>query len=407
MPVPRPVTVVLALALLLPAPGAHARKKGGKKRKPKVHVVQEGDILGDIAARHGCSIAELKAANRLERDLIRIGDRLTVPRCSGRRQPHAGEGRSRVVRHTVIPGETLGSIARRHGTTIDAIQRRNRLDGHVIRAGQVLKVRARIPVRQRREFVYTVKRGDTLGKIGARYKMEWEDIRRMNPGVRPRRLRVGDRLRLWRDGPVPNSEAVGRPQEGRLVNGEQLPAGPGYYRRRPGRSWGTNETITRLLQVIATVRRKHRRLHDIAIGDLSAKKGGPLPGHASHQSGRDVDIGLLHARYPPQGLHQARQAPSAGLPGDVDPAHRPGRQLGRRRQRRVCLPRPPAAEAHLRLGARQRQAEEALGPHVPVPGRPGSGAARAPPRRPRARAVPVPEAEPGLSLRAETRRTAR
>ncbi len=298
MPVPRPVTVVLALALLLPAPGAHARKKGGKKRKPKVHVVQEGDILGDIAARHGCSIAELKAANRLERDLIRIGDRLTVPRCSGRRQPHAGEGRSRVVRHTVIPGETLGSIARRHGTTIDAIQRRNRLDGHVIRAGQVLKVRARIPVRQRREFVYTVKRGDTLGKIGARYKMEWEDIRRMNPGVRPRRLRVGDRLRLWRDGPVPNSEAVGRPQEGRLVNGEQLPAGPGYYRRRPGRSWGTNETITRLLQVIATVRRKHRRLHDIAIGDLSAKKGGPLPGHASHQSGRDVDIGLLHARYP-------------------------------------------------------------------------------------------------------------
>ena len=147
-------------------------------------------------------------------------------------------------------------------------------------------------------MIYTVKRGDTLGKIGKRYDMAWEDIERMNPGVRPRRLRIGDRLRLWRDGPVPTSQAVGRPQAGSLKNGEQLPAGPGYYRRRPKWAWGTNETITRLLQVIATVRRKHKGLHEIAIGDLSKKKGGPLPGHASHETGRDVDIGLLHARYP-------------------------------------------------------------------------------------------------------------
>jgi len=155
-----------------------------------------------------------------------------------------------------------------------------------------------VAVRQRHEFLYTVKRGDTLGKIGARYGMAWVDIKKMNPRVDPRRMRVGDRLRLWRDGPAVQSEAVGRPQGGRLVNGEQLPAGPGYYRRRPNRAWGTNETVSRLLKVIATVRRKHPRVHDLAVGDLSAKKGGSLPGHVSHQSGRDVDIGLYFARYP-------------------------------------------------------------------------------------------------------------
>src|SRR5690606_23260483 len=32
----------------------------------------------------------------------------------------------------------------------------------------------------------------------------------------------------------------------------------------------------------------------VYVGDLSKKEGGPFPPHVSHQSGRDVDIGLVH-----------------------------------------------------------------------------------------------------------------
>ncbi len=33
-------------------------------------------------------------------------------------------------------------------------------------------------------------------------------------------------------------------------------------------------------------------IHRLSIGDLSRKQGGALAGHRSHQSGRDVDLGL-------------------------------------------------------------------------------------------------------------------
>lgn len=298
MPRPTPTRSALTLLALLAASLAVPPAAAAGRRREKEYVVREGDILGDVAAANGCSVAELKAANGLQADLIRVGDRLRVPRCAGEKRPYAREGRARVVRHSVIPGENLGAIAERYGTTIEEIRKRNGLSSNRIFAGQELKVRANVAFRQRHEFVYAVQRGDTLGEIGARYQVSWRELQRMNPGVDPKRLRVGDRLRLWQDGPAARSEAVGRPQEGELRNAEQLPAGPGYYRRRPERAWGTNETITRLLKVIAAVRRKHRDVHDLAIGDLSAKRGGPLTGHVSHQSGRDVDIGLYFRRFP-------------------------------------------------------------------------------------------------------------
>ena len=48
----------------------------------------------------------------------------------------------RRVRHRVRNGESLGSIAERYGSTIDAISRRNKLkDADLIYPGQVLRIR--------------------------------------------------------------------------------------------------------------------------------------------------------------------------------------------------------------------------------------------------------------------------
>jgi len=44
------------------------------------------------------------------------------------------------VIHEVISGDTLGEIAKKHGTTIDLIKRNNRLKNDVIRVGQKLRV---------------------------------------------------------------------------------------------------------------------------------------------------------------------------------------------------------------------------------------------------------------------------
>lgn len=47
------------------------------------HLVARGDTLSSIAARHGVSIASLRAANRIDGDTVRIGQRLKIPAGSG------------------------------------------------------------------------------------------------------------------------------------------------------------------------------------------------------------------------------------------------------------------------------------------------------------------------------------
>jgi hypothetical protein len=98
------------------------------------------------------------------------------------------------------------------------------------------------------------------------------------------------------------------------VNGEQLPRGPGYYRRRPHLSWGTNETITNLIAAIGKVRTSLKRVHDVAVGNISAQSGGRLPPHKSHQSGRDVDIGFWFTDQP-------RTGPKGFISGFKHPLH--------------------------------------------------------------------------------------
>lgn len=282
------IGALVALGLALASPTVSAKKK----RPAESYVVKKGDTLGSIAQRHACSVQDLRELNRLPTDAIRTGQELRMPAGSARARRRQNEGRARMMTHAVLPGETLGKIAQRYGTTSKAIRRDNRLRSDSIRVGQKLRVLALKPVRERRKFVYTIEGGDTLSSIGERFGMTGRDIHRLNPRKNPRRLRIGDTITVWKDGPEHLSETVGRASRGRLVHGEQLPAGPGYYRRTPRRSWGTNRTITEVLRVAGEVRQKHRRAHDLVIEHISAKEGGPLKPHVSHQSGRDVDMGM-------------------------------------------------------------------------------------------------------------------
>jgi murein endopeptidase len=77
-----------------------------------------------------------------------------------------------------------------------------------------------------------------------------------------------------------------------------LRSGKGYFIRRPERAFGANHAVHAVEQAVAVVKRKHSRVHKLAIGDLSAKTGGKISGHRSHQSGRDVDIGLYFKKKP-------------------------------------------------------------------------------------------------------------
>jgi hypothetical protein len=68
--------------------------------------------------------------------------------------------------------------------------------------------------------------------------------------------------------------------------------------RRPWRRYGTRTTVDYVLKVITDVRDQFPDAHVLAIGDISAEHGGQITEHHSHQSGRDVDIGLIYKHKP-------------------------------------------------------------------------------------------------------------
>jgi murein endopeptidase len=105
--------------------------------------------------------------------------------------------------------------------------------------------------------------------------------------------------------PTP-SKALGKPWQGHLANGVQLPLiGPGFATwdpirkrvgNRPWRRWGTNRLVRTVRTVVADYAKRHPNAPPILVGDLSRPRGGDFGprfggiGHVSHQNGLDADV---------------------------------------------------------------------------------------------------------------------
>jgi penicillin-insensitive murein endopeptidase len=87
------------------------------------------------------------------------------------------------------------------------------------------------------------------------------------------------------------SMSVGRTNGGALVAGVRMPDGENWEVVHPALAWGTRETVDALAHAIDAVAAKFPNTPKAFIGDISAKNGGHLHPHISHQSGRDVDLG--------------------------------------------------------------------------------------------------------------------
>jgi N-acetylmuramoyl-L-alanine amidase len=109
------------------------------------YVVHPGDTLGEIALRHGTTVAALVEANRLaDPNLIRIGQLLHIPD-SRMGIPAYTTGAAEAETYTVVHGDTLMSIARRYGVDLTALARTNGLNVNApLHIGVVLHVPGQI-----------------------------------------------------------------------------------------------------------------------------------------------------------------------------------------------------------------------------------------------------------------------
>lgn len=124
-------------------------------------TVKRGETLQMIADRYGVTVADIRRWNRLHSTAVRRGTRLQIRtgdaalapatsdtdsvQIAALKPPHArgkgsrgqaGGGRTVVVQR----GETLSSIAARHGVSIQALRRANQMQGSLVRAGQRLRL---------------------------------------------------------------------------------------------------------------------------------------------------------------------------------------------------------------------------------------------------------------------------
>lgn len=137
----------------------------------KVHVVGRGENLRDIAKKYGVSATDLKRWNNLRRGKVKEGDRLVVhvyerdlaeastapagestvsttvepekPKKNNKKESDKKKKeKPSTTTYTVKKGDTLSSIAAKHGTTVSAIQKANGMSKGTTRLsiGQKLKI---------------------------------------------------------------------------------------------------------------------------------------------------------------------------------------------------------------------------------------------------------------------------
>lgn len=96
--------------------------------------------------------------------------------------------------------------------------------------------------------------------------------------------------RLLKDPASLGPLSVGYTNAGALINGVRMPEDERWELVDPDHAWGTRETIDALTRAIGEVHQRFPASPKLYIGHISARDGGHLSPHRSHQAGRDVDI---------------------------------------------------------------------------------------------------------------------
>jgi membrane-bound lytic murein transglycosylase D len=124
----------------------------------QAHRMKAGETLPQVAMRYGMSIETLRSVNGIgPRETVPTGYALLVPMQRPSKEAAASLEDAvfttvpvnRTLYYTVRRGDSLGAIAARYGVTTEDMRRWNRLKGDVVRAGQKLRVTDAAPAHAR------------------------------------------------------------------------------------------------------------------------------------------------------------------------------------------------------------------------------------------------------------------
>jgi LysM repeat protein len=191
----------------------------------RLHTVEQGETMADIARHYRVTVAGIESANHLEAHaVVPAGFMLNVP---------AAPPTVRLVHYRVVRGDTLEGIAERFDVSVSQLKRWNNIRGASVPRGSRLKIYAGgSPDDSERSAVaksaahsvgdgnavtvrkvsataagaatkpasveHHVKQGETLYSIAHAYKTSVESIRQANSFLDERPLKAGDVLTIQR-----------------------------------------------------------------------------------------------------------------------------------------------------------------------------------------------------------------
>ncbi|HEY8511153.1 MAG TPA: LysM peptidoglycan-binding domain-containing protein [Cyclobacteriaceae bacterium] len=167
-----------------------------------LHRVEEKETLYGISRRYGASIESILEVNPSADAGLEIGQILKVPYTGQRSRTYTRQTGPGGI-HKVAEKETLFSISRLYGVTIDEIKRWNKLTSSDLAVGQELIIRqvdtaapsTDPPTTQPRmqKGVHEVKTGESMYGISRQYGVSIDDLKRWN-NLEGNDLKVGQLL---------------------------------------------------------------------------------------------------------------------------------------------------------------------------------------------------------------------
>lgn len=192
-------------------------------RPMQSYTVVAGDNLTKIARAHGVTVDELKRANGLTSSVIRVGDELMIPSPSAPVSTVSADAAGSQT-YKVQPGDSLSRIASRFQVTVAELKQANGLNSDLIKVNDELYIPTSTVSRSGARTssttssspsaapssggnTYKVQPGDTPSGIAKRFGIDYRELMRANNITNAKGLQVGQELVIPGVANVPSSNS--------------------------------------------------------------------------------------------------------------------------------------------------------------------------------------------------------